>query len=110
MSSNPVQVSTWDMLSPSTSTQRSVPLRRGRLSSRNSKSGMTSQNGLVVPSGSSLTPVALKAVTLREVGSVGVSRNAPYRHFADKEGLLTAVAVESWGRLAEALRASGARS
>jgi AcrR family transcriptional regulator len=50
-----------------------------------------------------------EAVTLREVGArSGVSRNAPYRHFADKEGLLTAVAVESWERLAEALRASGA--
>jgi AcrR family transcriptional regulator len=50
-----------------------------------------------------------EAVTLREVGArSGVSRNAPYRHFADKEGLLTAVAVESWDRLADALRASGA--
>jgi AcrR family transcriptional regulator len=50
-----------------------------------------------------------EAVTLREVGSLaGVSRAAPYRHFADKEGLLTAVAVEGWDRLAESLRASGA--
>ncbi|HEY5358032.1 MAG TPA: TetR/AcrR family transcriptional regulator [Streptosporangiaceae bacterium] len=50
-----------------------------------------------------------EAATLREVGArAGVSRNAPYRHFADKEGLLTAVAVESWDRLAEALRTSGA--
>jgi AcrR family transcriptional regulator len=48
-----------------------------------------------------------EAVTLREVGArSGVSRNAPYRHFADKEGLLTAVAVESWDRLADVLRAS----
>jgi AcrR family transcriptional regulator len=48
------------------------------------------------------------AVTLREVGArAGVSRNAPYRHFADKEGLLAAVAVESWDRLADALRVSG---
>jgi AcrR family transcriptional regulator len=50
-----------------------------------------------------------EAVTLREVGArAGVSRNAPYRHFADKEGLLTAVAVESWDRLADALKAIGA--
>lgn len=50
-----------------------------------------------------------EAVTLREVGSrAGVSRAAPYRHFPDKEGLLTAVAVEGWDRLAEALRANGA--
>jgi AcrR family transcriptional regulator len=42
------------------------------------------------------------AVTLREVGArAGVSRGAPYRHFADKESLLTAVAAESWERLAD---------
>jgi AcrR family transcriptional regulator len=50
-------------------------------------------------------------VTLREVGSrAGVSRNAPYRHFADKEGLLTAIAIESWERLGAALAASGTRN
>jgi AcrR family transcriptional regulator len=49
-----------------------------------------------------------EAVTLREVGArAGVSRNAPYRHFADKEALLTAVAVKSWARLADELRAIG---
>lgn len=48
-----------------------------------------------------------EAVTLREVGArAGVSRNAPYRHFAEKEGLLNAVAVESWDRLAATLQAS----
>jgi AcrR family transcriptional regulator len=50
-----------------------------------------------------------EAVTLREVGArAGVSRNAPYRHFADKEGLLTAVAGESWDRLADALKSISA--
>ncbi|MGC5170469.1 TetR/AcrR family transcriptional regulator [Microbacterium sp. DT81.1] len=35
----------------------------------------------------------LNAVTLREVGArAGVSRQAPYRHFADKDDLLAAVA------------------
>lgn len=44
----------------------------------------------------------LDAVTLREVGArAGVSRGAPYRHFADKEGLLTAVAAEGWKRLGD---------
>ena len=44
----------------------------------------------------------LDAVTLREVGArAGVSRGAPYRHFADKEGLLTEVAAEGWTRLGE---------
>lgn len=46
------------------------------------------------------------AVTLREVGArAGVSRGAPYRHFADKEHLLTAVAGESWERLGDHMRA-----
>ena len=50
-----------------------------------------------------------EAVTLREVGTLaGVSRAAPYRHFADKDGLLTAVSVESWERMADALRTNGA--
>jgi Bacterial regulatory proteins, tetR family len=48
------------------------------------------------------------AVTLRGVGArAGVSRGAPYRHFADKESLLTAVAAESWEPRA---RWSGPRS
>lgn len=45
------------------------------------------------------------AVTLREVGArAGVSRGAAYRHFDDKERLLTAVAAESWERLGDRLR------
>jgi AcrR family transcriptional regulator len=46
------------------------------------------------------------AVTLREVGArAGVSRGAPYRHFADKEHLLTAVAAESWERIGDHMHA-----
>jgi AcrR family transcriptional regulator len=46
------------------------------------------------------------AVTLREVGArAGVSRGAPYRHFADKERLLTAVAAESWERIGDQMQA-----
>ncbi len=46
------------------------------------------------------------AVTLREVGArAGVSRGAPYRHFADKEYLLTAVAAESWERIGDRMHA-----
>ncbi len=46
------------------------------------------------------------AVTLREVGArAGVSRGAPYRHFADKESLLTAVAAESWERIGDHMNA-----
>ncbi|NKZ10099.1 TetR/AcrR family transcriptional regulator [Mycolicibacterium septicum DSM 44393] len=46
------------------------------------------------------------AVTLREVGArAGVSRGAPYRHFADKESLLTAIAAEGWERIRERMGA-----
>jgi AcrR family transcriptional regulator len=46
------------------------------------------------------------AVTLREVGArAGVSRGAPYRHFADKESLLTAVAAEGWERIGDRMQA-----
>lgn len=45
------------------------------------------------------------AVTMREVGArAGLSRGAPYRHFAGKESLLTAVAAEGWHALADQLR------
>jgi AcrR family transcriptional regulator len=46
------------------------------------------------------------AVTLREVGArAGVSRGAPYRHFADKESLLTAVAAEGWQHIGDRMHA-----
>ena len=46
------------------------------------------------------------AVTLREVGArAGVSRGAPYRHFANKESLLTAVAAEGWERIGDHMHA-----
>jgi len=42
------------------------------------------------------------AVTLRAVGQrVGVSHNAPYKHFADKEALLAAVAARELRRRAD---------
>ena len=44
------------------------------------------------------------AVTLREVGALaGVSRSAPYRHFANKETLLTALATRAMNELGDAL-------
>ncbi|MFE9725314.1 TetR/AcrR family transcriptional regulator [Streptomyces sp. NPDC005794] len=47
-----------------------------------------------------------EAVTLREVGArAGVSRGAPYRHFADKDSLLTAVAAEGWERIGDRVHA-----
>jgi AcrR family transcriptional regulator len=50
-----------------------------------------------------------RAVTLREVARrAGVSHNAPYRHFEDKEALLATVATDGFHMLAAALRAARA--
>lgn len=46
----------------------------------------------------------VEGVTLRGIGArAGVSRSALYRHFADKDALLTAVATEGFRRLRERL-------
>ncbi|MBX7059859.1 MAG: TetR/AcrR family transcriptional regulator [Leptospirales bacterium] len=55
-----------------------------------------------------------EALTIRETARrVGVSHNAPYRHFADREALLAAVAVQAFADLEQALletqKATGAR-
>lgn len=50
-------------------------------------------------------------VTLREVARrAGVSHNAPYRHFRNKEALLVAVATDGYRRLARELQGAEARS
>ena len=47
-----------------------------------------------------------EALSLRQLArEIGVSPNAPYRHFADREALLSAVALEGFRTLVEALRA-----
>jgi len=49
------------------------------------------------------------ALSLRELARViGVSHNAPYRHFADREALLAAVAADGFRRLATGLAAADA--
>jgi AcrR family transcriptional regulator len=51
----------------------------------------------------------LEAMSLRGLAaSAGVSKTAPYRHFADKRELLMALAAEGFGNLADALEASQA--
>lgn len=52
----------------------------------------------------------VEAVTLRELGhQVGVSHNAPYKHFAGKEALLAAIAARELAGLAAALGKSAER-
>lgn len=49
-------------------------------------------------------------LTLREVARrAGVSHNAPYRHFRDKEALLAAVAAQGFDELRESMLAEAAR-
>jgi AcrR family transcriptional regulator len=50
------------------------------------------------------------AFTLREVARrAGVSHNAPYRHFRDKDALLAAVASQGFRELTRAMREAGDR-
>jgi len=53
----------------------------------------------------------VQALTLREIGAaMGVSRMAPYRHFADKAGLLAAICDAGFVQFGEALEAAKARA
>jgi AcrR family transcriptional regulator len=66
------------------------------------ESAAATRRALLVEAARLLDAGGPDAVTLREVGTrAGVSRGAPYRHFADKEGLLTAVAAQGWDLLAD---------
>src|ERR1700683_623749 len=58
-----------------------------------------------------IAEVGPQAFTLREVARrAGVSHNAPYRHFKDKEDLLAAVATGGFDRLTRALAAAGPKA
>lgn len=51
----------------------------------------------------------IEAVTLRAVGRrAGVSRQAPYKHFANKQDLLSVVAAGSFGLLGEEMKDAAA--
>jgi len=67
------------------------------------------RDALVRVAGELLERDGLGAVTLREVGGrAGVSRSAPYRHFAGKEALLAAVAAADLRALGAEGAAAGA--
>jgi AcrR family transcriptional regulator len=52
-----------------------------------------------------IAEVGPQAFTLREVARrAGVSHNAPYRHFQDKDDLLAAVAAQGFDRLTESMQ------
>ena len=61
----------------------------------------TTRDALVEAATELLEEGGVAAVTLREVGHrAGVSHNAPYKHFADKEELLAAVVARDLSRQA----------
>jgi AcrR family transcriptional regulator len=74
------------------------------------------RNALLVAARESLRAAPLAALSIRELARrVGVSANAPYRHFADRDALLAAlvvlgyetVAADLGDRVAEGARAVG---
>lgn len=73
------------------------------------ESAAATRRALLDVAGALLDAGGPDAVTLRAVGArAGVSRSAPYRHFADKESLLMAVAAEAWSDLGDTLEALAA--
>ena len=63
---------------------------------------------LILTAGKILEKEGLEALKLREVARrAGVSHNAPYRHFAQREALLAALAAEGFERLGVAQRKAG---
>ena len=62
------------------------------------------RRSLLEAAGALLDAGGPEAVTLREVGArTGLSRSAPYRHFANKETLLTVLATNALSELGEEL-------
>ena len=65
---------------------------------------------LLRAAGRTLEKRGIAALSLRDTARrAGVSHNAPYRHFADREALLAALAAEGFAVLGERLRGKPAR-
>jgi AcrR family transcriptional regulator len=71
---------------------------------RRSETAAATRQSLLDAAGALLDIGGVDAVTLREVGArAGVSRSAAYRHFADKDALLTVLAANALTELGDAL-------
>jgi AcrR family transcriptional regulator len=69
-----------------------------------SETAAATRQSLLDAAGALLDAGGPVAVTLREVGArTGVSRSAPYRHFTDKEALLTVLATNAVTGLGDTL-------
>ena len=65
---------------------------------------------LLRAAGHTLEKRGIGALSLRDTArQAGVSHNAPYRHFSDREALLAALAAEGFATLGEHLRGKPAR-
>ncbi|MCU1680835.1 MAG: TetR family transcriptional regulator [Amycolatopsis sp.] len=74
------------------------------------ESAAATRRALLDAAGALLDTGGPEAVTLREVGArAGVSRSAPYGHFANKDSLLMALAAETWDSVGDALEELAAR-
>ncbi|MGQ0544505.1 MAG: TetR/AcrR family transcriptional regulator [Betaproteobacteria bacterium] len=68
------------------------------------------RTALLAAASDTLEEQGLAALSLREVARrAGVSHNAPYRHFADRESLLAELAAEGFRELGAALAAKAGR-
>jgi len=69
------------------------------------------RSALLHGAGKALEKRGVASLSLRDAARrAGVSHNAPYRHFADRDALLAALAAEGFGMLGEALRAKSGRA
>ena len=65
---------------------------------------------LLRAAGKRLEKQGIGALSLREAARrIGVSHNAPYRHFADREALLAALAAQGFEMLGQAMRGQTGR-
>lgn len=68
------------------------------------------RSGILRAAGEILDEQGVAELSLREAARrAGVSHNAPYRHFADRDSLLAALAAEGFAQLGQALEAGGAQ-
>lgn len=75
------------------------------LSTGDYDAGVHTRDALIAAATDLLDGGGVDAVTLREVGRrAGVSHNAPYKHFADKQALLAAVAARELAEFASSVR------
>jgi AcrR family transcriptional regulator len=100
-----VNTSPYDVpVSPVPSPSRPAPARRPERKSRHAYHHGNLRQALVDQAVGTIRAQGVEALTLRDVGArLGVSRTALYRHFADKEALLAAVATEGFRTFRRAL-------